>query len=83
MAQMRRFAKAGGGVLVTLHDPNLALAYADTVSLMVDGRLQASGAVKDVLTPATLESVYGLGVQVLNTAAGSALLAWSAPAPSP
>ncbi len=77
MQLLRRFASAGGGVLVTLHDPNLALQYADTASLIVDGKLQATGSVSEVLTPAMLEPVYGLGVQLLRTADGTPLLAWN------
>lgn len=76
MQLLRRFAAAGGGVLVTLHDPNLALAYADRASLIEEGKLMASGTVSEVLTPALLEPAYGLGVQVLRNEAGHSLLAW-------
>ena len=82
MKMMRRFAQAGGGVLVILHDPNLALAYADAASLLKQGRLRATGPVNEVLTPPILEPVYGLSVQMLGTHDGNTLLAWQAPAGS-
>ena len=37
MAQIRRLAAEGLGVLFTTHDPNQALRYADRVMLLLDG----------------------------------------------
>ncbi len=46
------------GVLVVLHDLNLASEYADHVALMSEGQIVAYGAPDAVFEPAILESVY-------------------------
>lgn len=48
----------GVGVLVVLHDLNLASQYADWIALMHRGRLVAQGAPETVLEPTMLEQVY-------------------------
>ncbi|AXQ29566.1 heme ABC transporter ATP-binding protein [Solimonas sp. K1W22B-7] len=64
----RRFARDGNGVAVVLHDPNLALAYADTVSLLADGAVVACGAPAQVLDAPRLRSVFGIEATVLQPA---------------
>ncbi len=58
-------------VMVALHDLNLVSRYADRVALLLDGRLQASGAPADVLTPSLLSRAYKVPLQVLQVSAGS------------
>lgn len=52
-------------VLVALHDLNLAARYSDRVALLVDGKIKASGAPRQVLTPELISAVYHLPVQVI------------------
>jgi iron complex transport system ATP-binding protein len=52
-------------VLMVLHDLNLASLYADRVSLLVEGEIQATGTPSDVLTEATLSRVYNVPVHVI------------------
>jgi iron complex transport system ATP-binding protein len=52
-------------VLMVLHDLNLASLYADRVSLLVDGEMQATGTPGEVLTEATLSRVYNVPVHVI------------------
>lgn len=52
-------------VLMVLHDLNLASLYADRVSLLVDGKIEATGAPGEVLTEATLSRVYNVPVHVI------------------
>ena len=56
----RSLAAAGAGVLVVLHDLNLAAQYADTIAMLHAGRLVATGTPEDVLTPRLLHQVYGM-----------------------
>lgn len=50
----------GLGVLVVLHDVNLAARYADDVWLMDNGELVAAGPCRDVMRPELLGPVYGV-----------------------
>ncbi|MEM5492399.1 heme ABC transporter ATP-binding protein [Hoeflea sp. AS16] len=59
-----RYANAGGGVIAILHDLNLTAHFADHVVLMNQGRVHASGAPQEVLTPSNLETVYGCPMAV-------------------
>ncbi len=71
MREMRALAAAGHGVLFTTHDPNHALRAADRAFLIRDGERVAEGSVRDVLTRARLESLYGAPVETLTDASGA------------
>jgi iron complex transport system ATP-binding protein len=73
----RRLAADGVAVLTVLHDPNLAMAYADEVSLLRGGRLLASGAPLQVLTAAHLESLYGLPVRLWHPPGSDRPILWT------
>lgn len=64
----RSFAAGGAGVLAILHDPNLAMRYADRVTLMHQGRILGSGKPREVLTAGALETLYGIAVRVESIA---------------
>jgi iron complex transport system ATP-binding protein len=66
LAAARAFASQGNGVIAILHDPNLALAHADTVSLLHEGRVLASGTPAAVLTPARLREAFGIDAVLLQ-----------------
>jgi len=66
LAMARCFAAGGAGVLAILHDPNLALRYADAATLMKDGRVIASGAPRDALTAENLQAAYGVPVRLVS-----------------
>ena len=70
MAQIRRLAAEGLGVLFTTHDPNQALRYADRVMLLRDGRALASGPAAALLTPDNLVALYGSAVETVRDADG-------------
>jgi iron complex transport system ATP-binding protein len=72
MREIRALAGAGHGVLFTTHDPNHALRAADRAFLMRDGQRLAEGGVREVLTRAQLESLYGAPVETLTDAASGA-----------
>lgn len=55
-----RLARDGCGVLVVLHDLNLAARFADRAALLAEGRLVAVGAPEEVLSPERVGEVYGV-----------------------
>jgi len=63
-------AERGLGVLAILHDPNLALRYADHVTLLRDGRVLDHGAAAATLTAENLERLYRVPVVVSRGEAG-------------
>ena len=69
-AQLRAVAAGGSGVVLVVHDLNLAARLADDVVLLRDGRVVAAGAAEDVLTAALVGETYGLTVETGVTATG-------------
>ncbi len=52
-------------VVMVLHDLNMAARYADHLIALCDGHLHAAGEPTDVLTAATVRTVFGLDSQVI------------------
>ena len=65
MRLLRREADADRGVLVVLHDLNLAAAYADRIVLMAHARVVASGSPAEVLRADLLGSVFDIPMLVI------------------
>jgi iron complex transport system ATP-binding protein len=65
LALARRWTDRHIGVLVVLHDLNLAAQYGDRIALMKDGRLLAIDCPRAVLEPAGIEHAFGLPVRVI------------------
>lgn len=61
---LSRLAASGVGVLVVMHAPALALAWADDCTLIRDGQVLASGPSDTTLTEETLTQLYGLPLQI-------------------
>jgi iron complex transport system ATP-binding protein len=51
-------------VVLTLHDLNVAAQFADRVALLSDGRLEAVGGPRDVITAERISRVYNIAVTV-------------------
>jgi iron complex transport system ATP-binding protein len=80
LALLQQRAKAGGTVVLALHDLNLAAGFCDRLILLHNGRPAAAGAPEAVLTPALLRSVYGVDVTVLrHPGSGRPLIAYDLP----
>jgi iron complex transport system ATP-binding protein len=60
LAVARRFAREGVGVLVVLHDLNLAAQYGDRVLMLKDGRVAHCGRPREVLTREAIREVFGV-----------------------
>lgn len=66
MELLRQIAARGHAVAVVLHDLSLVLRYADHAALLTTrGEIAAHGPVADVITPATLAPVFGVGFTLL------------------
>lgn len=76
MHMLRQHAQAQGvGVLLVLHDLNLASQYADWIALISEGRIVAQGTPDAVLQPMLLERVYHTPVlRQMNPLTGRPLL---------
>ncbi|MGN6325742.1 ABC transporter ATP-binding protein [Pseudolysinimonas sp.] len=55
----------GTTIVMVLHDLNLAARYADELVAVRDGRVLASGAPGDIVTPALVQEVFGLASRVI------------------
>ena len=53
-------------VLMTLHDPNLAMLFSDNVVMINEGHVIAMGAPQDVVTRDNLKKMYGIDVSVIS-----------------
>jgi iron complex transport system ATP-binding protein len=51
-------------IIIALHDLNIAATYCDRLYLLQAGRVVAHGQPQEVLTPATIESAYGVKAEV-------------------
>lgn len=60
MRLLRQLASEGLGVVVVLHDLNLAQAYADQALVLRDGRLESLGRCEEVLQPKLIQRIWGV-----------------------
>lgn len=64
MRQVSRLAKKGYLVVLSTHNPEHALLYADKVLVLKDGQCTICGTPKSALTPAVIECIYGVSVEL-------------------
>jgi iron complex transport system ATP-binding protein len=66
LALVRELSRARGiGVLVVLHDVNMAARYCDEIIALRTGQLVARGAPEEILDRDVLDRIYGLAMGVL------------------
>jgi iron complex transport system ATP-binding protein len=82
LLQARCFAASGVGVLAVLHDPNLALRYADRTTVLEHGRVIGQGPTRELLTAELLQRTYGIGIELVQTG-GEAMPVMVAHPPQP
>ena len=70
----RALANDGIGVLVVLHDLNLAADFADDIILLREGRVLTSGTTDDVLTEKNLSACFDVPIEVLAHTKGKRLI---------
>jgi iron complex transport system ATP-binding protein len=65
MDLIRKLNKERGmTIIAVLHDVNLAARYCERIALLSDGRLEAVGHPREVLTPEAMQAVYGIDVVI-------------------
>jgi len=64
---LRDLARGGLLVVAVTHDLNLAAAYGDRIIALDRGRVVADGTPKEVVTEATLHSVFGVDARLHQT----------------
>ncbi|MEZ0310630.1 MAG: ABC transporter ATP-binding protein [Myxococcota bacterium] len=68
LSQLRRLASEGVSAIIATHEPDHALAIADHAFLLSQGRLVGSGKPADVITTESLSRLYGVTVDVIESA---------------
>ncbi len=66
----RDLAARGNGILAVLHDPNLALLYAERCAVIHEGRVWGEGTPREVLDRACFREVFGVEVSLISHPAG-------------
>jgi len=51
--------KGNTTVIATMHDPNMAMLFADRVIMVKDGRIIAKGTARDIMTAVNIGKLYG------------------------
>lgn len=67
---VRGLADAGYAIVLSTHNPQHALWYADTALALSEGRVAAFGPPNDVMDAALIERLYHMQVSLLETEAG-------------
>ncbi len=70
----RDLARAGYTVLLSTHDPQHALWFADRALALQGGRVLALGTPREVVTPDLLQQLYGRQIDLLETVQGPVLV---------
>lgn len=66
--------REGSGMIVAMHDLNLALRYTDKVVMLRDKVVYACGRPEDVLTPEAIHDVYGVESYIVSNDRGLFIL---------
>jgi iron complex transport system ATP-binding protein len=71
---VRALTRKGLAAMAVLHDLNLAIAYADEIVLLNDGKVVASGTPAAVITPGCIAKVFGVDPALVAGGARPAVL---------
>ena len=74
LSTVKMLAKDGYTVLLSTHNPQHALWYADRVLALKDGCVAAFGSAKETLEPTLLDTLYGTRTALYETPGGSVIL---------
>lgn len=72
LALVRKLCRELGlGVVIVLHDVNMAARYCDRLVALHSGRVLAQGSPDEMMNDATLEAIYGVPMQVMLSPGGT------------
>jgi iron complex transport system ATP-binding protein len=74
LALFRRNAAKGQAIALSIHELHLASLWCDRLILLHDGVIAAEGRPADVLTPATMRTVYGCEAHIVTTPSGPVII---------
>ncbi len=78
VATMREIVRReNSGMIIALHDLNLALRYTDKVLLLKDGEMYAYGTPDEVLTTESVRDVYGVDAEFVENVKGRFILSYA------
>lgn len=58
------------GVIIVIHDINMAARFCDHIVALHSGKMIASGSVENLFTPQTLQDIYGIHMHITDHPAG-------------
>jgi len=71
MNLLGQLTKKGAGVLLVMHDINLAARYADRLLLLKEGEVVATGSPEEVLTTDRIKAAFGVTPEIVQLQDGS------------
>ena len=74
LQQVHDLSREGYTVLLSTHNPQHALTFADRVLALHEGTVAAHGNAKEVLTPALMQKLYRIDVTFTDTQGGSVIV---------
>ena len=78
VSTMREIVRTdNSGMIIALHDLNLALRYTDKVMLLKDGEMYDYGTPSEVLTTESVRDVYGVHAEFVENAQGRFILSYA------
>lgn len=72
--QVRKLADEGYAVLLSTHNPQHAVSFADRILAIADGRVAALGSPRQVMSEALMYQLYGVEVGFAETASGRVIV---------
>jgi iron complex transport system ATP-binding protein len=71
MREIKKLTKnSDTGVIMALHDPNLAMKYCDRVIIVKEGKIMADGDTEEIMTGSNLGHAYDIDIKINEKAKG-------------
>lgn len=74
LQKVKELSRQGYTVLLSTHNPQHAMSFADRILALAGGTVAACGAPNETLTPALMETLYQIQVDFIETASGTMLM---------